>query len=326
MPTIENAIIVRGKTRLEQLTSVFNTRQQAEFYIEQNIVQTMSKSIGLGEAKKKAKQRIVDVQEESERYHENLDELQVQLNGLLKCKEIDRSYLPNYIFSEKDVVIVYGQDGLVANTAKYVGNIPIVAVNPDPSRFDGVLLPFAIHTMKAAVMNVISGSFRAKEVTMAEARLNDGQRLLAFNDLFIGPSTHTSARYQITHQKRSEFHSSSGLIVSTGAGSTGWMSSVMNMAKGISRVFGNEEISINQKITWDTDRLIFAVREPFQSKTSQIELSAGIIDAHNELVLESHMASNGVIFSDGIESDFLKFNSGSIATIGVASEKARLVY
>jgi hypothetical protein len=27
---------------------------------------------------------------------------------------------------------------------------------------------------------------------------------------------------------------------------------------------------------------------------------------------------NGVIFSDGIESDFLRFNSGAIATVGVA--------
>ena len=107
MAQIENAIIVRGKTRLEQLTSVFNTKQQAEFYIEQNIVQTMSKSIGLLEAKKKAKNRIEDVQEESARYHDNLDELQVQLNGVLKCKEIDRAYLPNYIFSEKDLVIVF---------------------------------------------------------------------------------------------------------------------------------------------------------------------------------------------------------------------------
>lgn len=37
------------------------------------------------------------------------------------------------------------------------------------------------------------------------------------------------------------------------------------------------------------------------------------------------MPTNGVIFSDGIETDFLKFNSGSIATIGIAKETARLV-
>ena len=44
--------------------------------------------------------------------------------------------------SEGGSVVTLGQDGLVANTAKYVGAQPIVAVNPEPGRFDGILLPF----------------------------------------------------------------------------------------------------------------------------------------------------------------------------------------
>lgn len=43
------------------------------------------------------------------------------------------------------------------------------------------------------------------------------------------------------------------------------------------------------------------------------------------LVVESLMPMNGIIFSDGIEADFLKFNAGNIATIGIAKEKANLV-
>lgn len=34
---------------------------------------------------------------------------------------------------------------------------------------------------------------------------------------------------------------------------------------------------------------------------------------------------NGVIFSDGIENDYLDFNFGSIARIGIAKEKVNLV-
>ena len=64
-----------------------------------------------------------------------------KLSVNFKCKVIDRSYLPNYIFSEKDLPVVVGQDGLVANTAKYVKGLPIFAINPDNSRYDGVLLP-----------------------------------------------------------------------------------------------------------------------------------------------------------------------------------------
>jgi hypothetical protein len=67
------------------------------------------------------------------------------------------------------------------------------------------------------------------------------------------------------------------------------------------------------------------VREPFISKQSAANMVWGIVDNENPLSIESRMPIGGVIFSDGVEKDFLQFNSGSIATIGVAPEKARLV-
>ena len=41
--------------------------------------------------------------------------------------------------------------------------------------------------------------------------------------------------------------------------------------------------------------------------------------------IESMTSESGVIFSDGIEVDALEFNAGTIAAIGVATRKARLV-
>jgi hypothetical protein len=179
---------------------------------------------------------------------------------------------------------------------------------------------------------------------MAEAKLNDGQRLLAFNDLFIGPQTHRSARYKLTYNTQTETQSSSGIIVSTGAGSTGWLSSLINMANGINTAFAphlTRSIPIRkmktpspptttpvvqqQRLAWDTNKLIFIVREPFQSRTSNISITAGNIVERSPLEIESMMSQGGVIFSDGIESDFLSFNSGTIASIGIAKERAELV-
>jgi hypothetical protein len=37
------------------------------------------------------------------------------------------------------------------------------------------------------------------------------------------------------------------------------------------------------------------------------------------------MAEHGVIFSDGIEADFLAFNAGARATIGIAERQGLLV-
>ena len=56
--------------------------------------------------------------------------------------------------------------------------------------------------------------------------LDDGQTLLALNELFIGHHSHQSARYTISTGDNEERHSSSGVIVSTGTGATGWARSI----------------------------------------------------------------------------------------------------
>jgi hypothetical protein len=71
--------------------------------------------------------------------------------------------------------------------------------------------------------------------------------------------------------------------------------------------------------------LVFVVREPFLSRASGVNLSAGLLEPGEDLQLESHMPEAGVIFSDGIESDSLAFNSGSVATIHAAKQQTRLV-
>lgn len=303
--TIEYAIIVRSKTRLEALIERFNTRAQAKFYLE--------RSGG----------NFQEYQSEHDTFCRALETLQAKLSRVLKNKLLDRSHLPNYIFSENQLIIVIGQDGLVANTAKYAGGIPIIAVNPDHQRYDGVLLPFAVDDFLAGIEAVIAHQYRARTLRFAEVSLNDGQRLLGFNDLFIGAASHISARYRIRFGDRTEDHSSSGIIVSTPAGATGWLSSLFNMAYGLTGLF--EQNLDPKRPTLKEDQLLFAVREPFQSVRTQIGLTAGFIDQDHSLTIESHMPTQGLIFSDGIEQDFLHFNSGAVATVGLSDASARLV-
>jgi hypothetical protein len=221
---------------------------------------------------------------------------------------------------------VVGQDGLVANTAKYVGDLPIVAVNPDPARIDGVLLPFQVKEARGAVNRVLQNQARTRSVTLAQAALHDGQKLLAFNDLFIGTKSHVSARYQLSANEQTESQSSSGVLVSTGAGSTGWLSSMINMANGLGAFLDpNLRSAWRMPLRWEDRQLVWIVREPFISKSSQAHLVAGRLEPGQELVIESQMSSDGVIFSDGVEQDFLTFTSGAIATISVADQAAKLV-
>jgi len=314
----EKIILVTRKTRLEGLIERFNTRGQARFYLEH--------SGGNFEL----------YEHEHETYYAALGALRTAIRSLAKFQEIERSFLPNFIFAENDLVVTIGIDGLVVNTAKYLDGQPLVAVNPDPAQIDGVLLPFTVGQASQIVRLVLKGQARLRPISMAKARLNDGQSLLAFNNLFIGARSHVSARYLIQVQNRQEHHSSSGIIVSTGAGSTGWLSSLFNMANGMLAGFsenladgqanpGNGELLHPLRLEWEAERLVFVVREPFVSKTSEASLVCGTIAPGSPLVLRSEMPDGGVIFSDGVEADYLAFNSGAIAEIGLASKKTHLV-
>jgi NAD kinase len=302
----EKIVLVTRKTRLAELIERFNTLSQAQFYIEH------------------AGGNFNEYLLEDGAYRRSADAVRRSIELGLKVQEIDRALVPTFTFLPGDLVVTLGQDGLVANTAKYVGKQPIVAVNPDPERFDGILLPFVPDQVTHAVEEVVARKCRIREVTLAEARLSDGQRLLAFNDLFLGAQSHISARYRIRWGRIEEPQSSSGVLVSTGAGSTGWVSSVFNMASGVAALVGGQTL---RPIRFDLDdrRLLFVVREPFVSRHSQAGVVAGIVEQQQALVLESLMPSGGVIFSDGIESDFLQFNSGSSVTVRVADETAQLV-
>ncbi len=302
----EKLVLVTRKTRLQELVERLNSRGQAKFYIEH------------------AGGDFSDYEREDDAYRHALATLRKELNVGLKLHAVDRWLVPTCLFTKHDLIVTLGQDGLVANVAKYVGEQPVVAVNPQPERFDGILLPFVADQARAAVQRVLDGTATERRVTLAEVDLNDGQTLTAFNDFYIGQKTHFSSRYKITLRGQSEAQSSSGVIVSTGAGSTGWMSSVYHMAAGVSTFAGGTPGRM-PKLDWEDRRLLFAVREPFLSRHSKISIAAGLIESPRELVIESLMPQNGVIFGDGVESDFIEFTSGKVARIRAAKRQARLV-
>jgi hypothetical protein len=76
---------------------------------------------------------------------------------------------------------------------------------------------------------------------------------------------------------------------------------------------------------WDSKYLYFAVREPFPSQTTQTDLVIGRVDNENPLTVTSYMPANGVIFSDGMESDAIEFNVGTRLNIGLAKTVGKLV-
>ncbi len=310
MAGIEKIIVVTKKTPLEELIERFNSRSQARFYLEH---------MGVS---------FEEYAQAHEVYERAVQRLRAALPIGVKNQFIERGFLPTFQFGERDLVVTIGPDGLVINTAKYLTHQPILAVNPDPARVDGILVPFTVSEVVRRLPQILAGQLQLRRVSMVKAELNDGQALYGVNDLFIGPRTHVSARYFIQHGKKQESQSSSGIIVSTGAGSTGWLQSVVTGAVSVARGFTNSTLAAPPeayRLDWESKDLYFTVREPFTSKTSQATLVFGRLKPGEFLQITSQMPDYGVIFSDGIEKDFITFNSGAVAKIGLADRKANLV-
>ncbi len=333
-PMFEKVVVVTQKTALEELVERYNTRDQARFYLEH---------MGIS---------FAEYQAAHDRYHSSLVLLKTHLPPKMRTQFIERSFLPNFLFDPLDVVVTLGRDGLVINTGKYLNGQPLVAFNPDPQRIDGVLIPFAVTEASEVLHDVLNFGRPERRLTLARATLNDGQKLYAVNDLFIGQRTQLSAYYRLRLGERQENQCSSGIIVSTGAGSTGWLRAVLAGAAGVaeqvvpslatqtaSASYASRRMQAPEPVTpspieqvrnsyaFDAtaERLCFSVREPFVTRVTSAELVFGAIDPGQTLEVISHMPQNGVIFSDGVESDFLRFDSGAIASIAIAEKKVSLV-
>jgi len=291
-------VIVTRKTPFVQLIERWGTRTQAEFYL-----QTRGQSMD-------------DYEAAHEGFLKALDGVVRQIPAHRRRATVDRSQLDRFIFAADDVVVFVGQDGLVANAAKYLHGQMAIGINPDPARYEGVLVPLPPPLFSAALhfAEEKEGAFTVERRTMVEALREDGQRLLALNEIYIGHRTHQSSRYRITFGGTEERHSSSGVIVATGTGSTGWAKSIATPMKDPPALPAPSD-----------HRLAFFVREAWPSVATGISVTKGIIVDKDKLILASDMPEEGIAFGDGIETDPVEFLSGHRLQIGVAENALHLI-
>ena len=229
---------------------------------------------------------------------------------------VTRSDLDRFLFEPLDLVVTVGPSGLVANVAKYLDGQPVIGFDPDGGR-DGAVLA-SHHPIEAGSLIPAAAAGRApiRERTMVEAALDDGQRVLALNEVFLGHASHQSARYMLRAADGSgaERQSSSGIVVTTGTGATGW----------------GRSISLERHTTLpmpapDEAALAWFVREAWPAPAFGTTQTEGRIASGETLEVTSELDEDGVVFGDGIESDRVPFGWGMVARVRVARERLRLV-
>ena len=288
------AVFVTRETDYELLIARHATRDQARFFLETR------------------GQKIEEIERRHEQFAAALKAARAATPGEWRQTLVRRADFDRFLFGPEDVVVAVGQDGLVANVAKYLDGQPVLGVNPAPDLYDGVLMRAPLARLAKLLASSAAGDVAAERRTMVHAELDSGARLLALNEIFIGHRSHQSARYRIEAGEVAENQSSSGLIVASGTGATGWARSIME-ATGANIPLAPEERAV-----------AFFVREPFPSVATGTGLRAGKI-ATGALAVASRMSEGGVIFADGIEQDFLAFDWGRTIRVGPAERVLNLV-
>ncbi len=294
--SVPRIVVVSRSTEYAALLARHGTREQARFFLE-----TRGRSID-------------DVESRDVAQRDAIVAVTSAIPPDWRRARVERSDLDRFLFEPSDVVVTVGPSGLVANVAKYLDGQPVVGVNPDPVRDGAVLARIRVADAGELVRLAAAGAARIDERTMVEAALDDGQRVLALNEVFIGHRSHQSARYLIRCPAGEEHQSSSGIVVTTGTGATGW-----------GRSIGLERHTALRLPAPDAPQLAFFVREAWPSPSFGVSVTEGLLDAGESLQVVSELDEGGVGFGDGLESDRVEFGWGVQATVGVARERLRLV-
>lgn len=226
---------------------------------------------------------------------------------------VERRDLSRFLFSPEDIIVVVGQDGLVANVAKYLLSAqPVIGVNPDPDTNAGVLCQHAAASTAGLLRAVLGGGAREERRTMVRLAVDDGQELFALNEVYVGHRSHQTSRYTLEIDGSRERQASSGLIFGTGTGATGWCRSA-SLERGSRLALPDP----------DDGRLAWFVREAWPSPTTATTHTEGLLCAGH---LSLEVESDGLVaFGDGLESDHLELSWGQRLRVEAAAQTLRLV-
>ena len=296
MSLAPRAVIVHRRTELDELLARHGTRGAAEFFL---------RSRG---------RDIADVQARHDAVHAALTEVSAAIPTEWRRGLVERADFDRFLFEPDDIVVAVGQDGLVANVAKYLDHQRVIGVNPEPDVNPGVLVPVSVADFAATLTATRADAAEIETRTMVEAVSDDGQSLTALNEIFVGHPSHQSARYRLTTREGlSERQSSSGLIVSTGTGATGWCRSI----------WLERHSQLELPTAW-APALAWFVREAWPSPATGTTNTEGTLTGDDELTVTAE-TDGLVVFGDGIESDRLTLSWGQQLSVRLAGRTLQLV-
>ncbi|WCL47717.1 NAD+ kinase [Leptospira sp. GIMC2001] len=150
---------------------------------------------------------------------------------------IFREELNSLRLSDFDLIVSLGGDNYFTYVAHQSISTPILGCNSDPDTSVGALLSFSVNQLKQAVQedwkNVVVEEWDLIYTTLHYPSGDVVETFPTISEISIrNNSPDLISRYIVEFQNYSEEQKSSGLLVYTGAGSTGWIASCFPRKSG----------------------------------------------------------------------------------------------
>jgi NAD+ kinase len=223
-----------------------------------------------------------------------------------KAAFLSRRQLTRKVVQEAKMVISLGGDNHFQYVSHFVTNTLMVGINSDPDRSEGALNSLPIQKCEVLVRCLREDNLDYEEWMRIQVVLNGKLiPLLAVSEIYMGESLRRfMSRHRLMFHGKNEEQKSSGLLVSTGAGSTGWYDSACRFLYPKGNRFRKAEKSIR-----------FLSTEPYDGKLTSHKIAHGKIKQGEILSVRSLNDTNGVLSID-CQTEY-PFREGSVAVISI---------
>lgn len=206
-----------------------------------------------------------------------------------------------------DLILTIGGDGTFLDAARHTIEKPMLGINSDPKRSVGMYCAIDVKQLKKTLKGIMQKNVPQYHISRLQMRINEDVFMPpVLNDCLITSiNPAETSRFDLEFGKNKYSYKSSGLWVSTAAGSTGAMRST-----------GGEVLPL------EDEKFMFYVRENYHAPLEKRKPSREILSKKQALKVISKMRQ-GVIFFDGAHIK-IPFKSGNELLIQMHPKKLKV--
>jgi len=247
-----------------------------------------------------------ELKEKYKHEHANLNAIlsshEAQINSRTKIKELlpYAEMIPMNKLKETtsySLIISFGGDNSFTYTSHYAGDTPIIGINSDPLRSVGALCMWSSKDLEETIETILKEEYEIENWTRLKTTINDEKITSATSEYYFGEKQRKDmSRNTIEYRGKEYEQKSSGIIIATGAGSTGWYNSANRFLFPEGNTFTKTE-----------KKAVFINTEPYAYTRKIGELYAGEIREGEKLIIHSLNDEGGTVSCDSWEEyDFIR--------------------